>query len=912
MKLTAKGTLTDSAVMGGRVPHLAFDGFVSDDTASVKASGSFEGFDPAAVSGKPSLKGHVGGELDVDATVAGVSKGLTVDNVRASAKVTLQSSEVGGFAIARANVDGDYYESTGEIRAFEITGRDLNVDGSGTIALNETGQSRLKLHAESSRLETVGQLVKKPLAGIARVDANITGNRRELQAAGTLSGDGVKYGSNGALTLSTNFTAKLAELDFERAVATTDTHATFVTIGGQNVNDVQARVEYASRQVNFDVTATEPQRSLVSGGSLVLHPDHQEVHLRQLTARSQGVTWQTAPGTQPSLQYRNDSFTLNDFSLVSEGNQRIAAAGTFGQPGGQLKISVENAELASINTMLLQPPRFSGRIDGSATISGTRAAPQIDGQFKVSQGGFKDFKYESFTGTVSYTGRGVNVDTRLQQNPNNWLTAKGYVPLAAMRMPSENPSHRHVEATGPPEDRFDLHIDSSPIDLGLVQGFTAAVKNVGGTFHVQAAITGAAIDPHPIGEITIRGGAFTLAPTGVKYTNVDGRIDLKPDSVHVGAISVLDSHQNPLTISGDMDFHGTQAAGVQVYASSDDFQVLNNRMGSVRVSTDLRLYGNPGEPHIDGDLTVTSGQINLDPILMATTDSAYATTASGQEPVTGESQNQAPTPSTRFGGLVMNLHLTVPEDVVVKASDLRASGSPVGGAMNVTVNGDIRATKQPGATLRLVGSINTVRGFYNFQGRRFTILRDGTVRFEGLEEINPTLNISAERVIQAVTARVNIRGTMAKPQVLLSSTPPLDQADILSLIVFNQPLNSVGEGQQLSLSQRAEDLATGVVAGELAKSIGNALHLDEFQINTTNASGSSSPEITIGQQLGSNLYVRVEQGIGDQSQTNVVLEYEITRWLRLRTNYLDTANSQQQLFERMQGSGIDLLFFFSY
>jgi autotransporter translocation and assembly factor TamB len=70
--------------------------------------------------------------------------------------------------------------------------------------------------------------------------------------------------------------------------------------------------------------------------------------------------------------------------------------------------------------------------------------------------------------------------------------------------------------------------------------------------------------------------------------------------------------------------------------------------------------------------------------------------------------------------------------------------------------------------------------------------------------------------------------------------------------------------------------------------------------------------VTIGQQLGQNLYVKVEQGIGSNSETNVILEYELTRWLRLRTNFLQGFGTQQQMFQRMQGSGIDLLFFFSY
>jgi hypothetical protein len=48
------------------------------------------------------------------------------------------------------------------------------------------------------------------------------------------------------------------------------------------------------------------------------------------------------------------------------------------------------------------------------------------------------------------------------------------------------------------------------------------------------------------------------------------------------------------------------------------------------------------------------------------------------------------------------------------------------------------------------------------------------------------------------------------------------------------------------------------------------------------------------------------------STTNFILEYEITNWLRFQTNLLQGSSIQQSLFQRAQGSGFDLLFFFSY
>ena len=59
--------------------------------------------------------------------------------------------------------------------------------------------------------------------------------------------------------------------------------------------------------------------------------------------------------------------------------------------------------------------------------------------------------------------------------------------------------------------------------------------------------------------------------------------------------------------------------------------------------------------------------------------------------------------------------------------------------------------------------------------------------------------------------------------------------------------------------------------------------------------------------------MKVQQGVGDQSQTNFILEYELTKWLRLQTNVVQGVDhAAVSCSSAMQGSGADLLFFFSY
>jgi autotransporter translocation and assembly factor TamB len=894
--VSANGTLTDTTLLGGAIPALTFDVALADDTAHVKANGTFDGFDPAALSGKPQLKGTVAGNLDIDATLAAVSHGVTPDSVTATARVSLDPSNIGGLQITKAALDADYRDSSGEIRSLEITGRDLNVAASGTLALNQTGKSNLTLHADSPSLETIGKLVDVPLTGIAKVDATITGNRSELKAAGNLTGDGVKYEENGALTASTDFTATIPDLDVERAAVSANTHATFVSIGGQNINELTAKTEYTNKQVNFEATAKQPQRSMAASGNLLLHPDHQEVHLTSLGLQSKGVQWQTAAGSSATINYASEAVSVTGLRLVN-GDQEITADGRFGRPGDSLNVTANNIDVATVDALLLREPQLTGRLNASATVTGAKEAPSVDAKFTVEHGGFRQFKYDSFGGTAIYASNGVDVDARLQQNPATWLTVKGYAPVS----------------TDARKKDYDLHVDSSPIDLGLVQGFTTALKDVTGTVQAKLDVKGAVGDPRPDGNVTVQNGAFTVEPTGVNYTDLSGRIDLQPDKVHIEEIRVLDNHKSPMTIHGDLPIQEREGGDVSIAITADDFKVIDNKMGNLRVNSKLQIAGQLNAPRIEGELGVSTGVVNLDPILAQVGTSAYATKATEFEtrPLDTAGQTTAPAASV-FDQLYAFVRVRVPNDLVIKASDLRSPGTPIGlGSLNVTLGGDLTVHKAPWDQPRIYGDVTTIRGNYDFRGRRFEILRDGRVRFQGTDGINPALDLRTQRTIQAVVANVNVRGTLERPEIALTSAPPLDEADILSLIVFNQPINQLGEGAQISLAQQAQGLALGAAAGQLTQSIGSALGVDTFQLNLAPEDGGTA-SVTIGQQIGQNLFVSVQQGIGDQAQTNFILEYELTKWLRLRTNVLQGSSTQTQLFQRQAGSGADLLFFFGF
>jgi len=897
MSATASGTLQDSSLLGGHVPALTFEASLSGDAARVKASGRFVDIDPSAATGRPEMKGTVAGAFDVEATVAHVSAGVTVDAVSARVNASLEPSSVGGVSVDRLVLDGEYRDRIGEIRQFEVAGHGLNAEASGTLSLDEGGQSDLRYKADSSDLAQLGSLANVPISGIASVEGTIEGNASELRASGTFVGSDIKYQGNGALSSTSTYTVTLPELDVEKLKAVADTKATFVSVAGQDINQLSAKTTYADQELTFDATAEQPKRTLSAAGTALFHPDHQEVHVERLALQTAGIQWQLAPNSSSAIQYGDGRVAVEPITLVN-GEQQVQVAGAFGQPGDELTFTMKAVDLASVDAVLLRQPQLSGRLDANGTLSGSSEAPSLQAEFRIDQGGFRQFRYDTFGGTVAYSGSGVTVDAKLQQNAAQWISAKGYVPTATFTSQKS-------------EEQIDLVVDSSPIDLGLVQGFTTALTGVAGTLEAHVRVKGTAGDPHPEGTLTIADGAATVQATGVPYRHIAGRIDLQPDRVHIGQLTVLDNHDSALSITGDLAVHERQVGGVQVYVTAQDFKVIDNKMGNVRVQSSLEIGGELTSPRIEGYAGISTGSVNLDEVLANTTDSAYATKAIEYTPKPGEAAQPQARPSM-FDALKMNVGFSVPNDLVIKASSIETPGSPIGlGALNLTLGGDLRFTKEPADTVRITGQVNTIRGTYDFQGRRFDILRDGTIRFAGLDMIDPDLDIRTMRLIQGVEARANVRGRLSQPQIVLTSTPPLEPADILALVVFNQPINQLGEGDQISLAARAQAMAAGAVAGGLSQSIARALNLDVFEINVAPESQGGT-QLTVGQQLGQSLYVKVEQGLGDQGTTNFILEYELLKWLRLQTNMLQGSSTQQSLFRRQQDSGADLIFFFSY
>jgi autotransporter translocation and assembly factor TamB len=932
--LTATGTIVESTMFGGRIPRMETTATLGDNALNVKARGDFAGLDVPTLTAQGQPAGRVSGNADVEVHIPDVSAELTPDYLDVAGTVGLVDSTVAEVDVKSLQATGRYRDALAQIDSLTAAGPDYSLKGSGTVSLNDTATSDFTYQLNVDEIKSFAARYGQSISGAATVDGRITGNRTELVTKGTLTAAKVGYSDKAtAEKVASAFTVVFPDLDRTRLSANATSTIAGLTGYGVDVSKLEATAAYASNALTFDMRADEARGSASAQGRALFGDGRQDLELNALTLNREGVAWSMPQGRTARAVIESTHATIEGLTL-ERGAQRIAADGRVGidpQAESDLRLEVERVDLAEMDRLLFAGTQhLGGTLDARAHVAGTRAVPIVTGDTRVLQGIFRDFRYQSLAGTVKYDGQLANVDLRLDQSPSAWMTAKGVVPRTIVQARDKG---GHVEPSA--ADRIDLAIQTSRLDLALVEGFTTALTKVSGTAEAQLRVTNTGQDPHIEGTATIANGAFSVPLTGLTYQSLNARLAFHQDRLDVERLVLTDERKRPLEVTGQIAVHRTEIGAVRVNVRATDFSLFKNRYGNVGADVNLRIEGELLRPSIQGDIELKSGRLEVDHILEAfapqsyyATESAYRAPGSPEPPSEpdksapkpGPDQKTAPekTDSDRprlVDTMALNVRVKIPNNLVLRGDDLQTGSSGFAlGDINVTMGGDFRVAKTPGNPTVLVGVVNTVRGTYRFQGREFNILRDGRVVFRGRDEINPDLDITAERVIQGVQAQVRIGGTARKPTVSLQSQPPLEEGDILALIIFNQPASRIGEGQG-NLAESAGGFAAGLAVSPLAESIGDALNVDLFEVQTTDDAGRITPSLVIGEQVGDLLFVKFRQQFGARQVSEFQLEYQLADYLRLQGSVAEGEGvglANRSLTQRIERYSTDLIFFFAY
>jgi translocation and assembly module TamB len=147
--------------------------------------------------------------------------------------------------------------------------------------------------------------------------------------------------------------------------------------------------------------------------------------------------------------------------------------------------------------------------------------------------------------------------------------------------------------------------------------------------------------------------------------------------------------------------------------------------------------------------------------------------------------------------------------------------------------------KELNESLALSGTIDTVRGYASYYGKKFEI-EEGHVIFTGSEDINPYLDITVTHTVADYVIRIHIGGMLEAPEISFSNTPELPQTDIISLLVIGKTTDCLTSSEQGVLTNQLQQIAGGVIAARLEKAIGERLGIDTIEITPGETLGTGA------------------------------------------------------------------------
>ncbi len=202
------------------------------------------------------------------------------------------------------------------------------------------------------------------------------------------------------------------------------------------------------------------------------------------------------------------------------------------------------------------------------------------------------------------------------------------------------------------------------------------------------------------------------------------------------------------------------------------------------------------------------------------------------------------------------------------------------GVTGIETRGDLRVQKYKyGTNLILSGTITSIRGTYNYFGRDFNI-DTGQIQFTGTPQIDPALNVGASYRGDAATVYLDITGSLTKPTLKLRSNPPLPEQDIISVMVFGQPLSELrsrtgGQTANQQMMQAVGGVLGSYVTKELRQTGFAELHIDLLNLAPT----QQGSQLTVGRYLGRRLFVTYGQAIRGSAEKSVTADYFLTdKW----------------------------------
>jgi translocation and assembly module TamB len=612
------------------------------------------------------------------------------------------------------------------------------------------------------------------------------------------------------------------------------------------------------------------------------------------------------PNGQIDLSIRGDGFLLEESENISKINSSISGLFNFQMGLTGHVLSPDLSFKGNLNNFVIEEQEFPSSkvnfninktgLEGSANLLGNRlkcdfAFPLSDEDHFRLKVQTEDWNFAtlfaligganlltdyqtSLTGTIDLsserggftkaTGKAKIDHFLLKRNrlslenrgPMELNMKDGVASLSNFKLFGDGSSSFEIKGNQFTTNDLKLSIDSNA-NLRLFHIFVPFMEELGGLGKISASISGPFTRPQILGSAKIESGFAKIKGFPHPFERVNADIQFSASKV---LITQFNGNLAGGTFRGDgqIIIEGPRNLPVNIVARVENAN-LNVPEGIRTIGdADISLSGNWFPFLLSGTYRVNGGLIDKE---------------FGSETSLGPVKQSVYLPKV----ILQNVFEPIIFDVQVQLDKaLNIKNSLIEGALT----GQLQVKGPPGNPL-LFGKILMDRNTKLMLRDQDFQVSSGTIQFKDPTEINPEFYISARSRVSDYDVSLLVQGTAKSPVIRLSSTPPLSESDLASLLALgvvsaksDQRIKNQGGGidSQTAMAAATSALLQQGAVKKAQDKIGVNIQLSSSYDDTKN---TSVQKVTLSKKLTEKLSATASRVQGQQNSTEYKLRYNI-------------------------------------
>lgn len=556
---------------------------------------------------------------------------------------------------------------------------------------------------------------------------------------------------------------------------------------------------------------------------------------------------------------KRDLRTVETASFRFGGPERSARLRLAASDGGRINLdgrltdamSQVQAQVSGLGLDMVDDD-LTGKVDATLSLQGQGA--RLEGTMDARLAGARGQGAPAASG-IDGTVRARLADTSLTVDATA-ANSQGLTASANIILPTEAsaaPFRVAIARTRPLQGRFAADGEIRPLFDLLIGG----ERSLSGHVRTEGRLGGTLNAPTATGEVAVADGRFQDGSTGLSLQQVSLKAGFAQNNVDVTQASGVDGHGGSVTGSGRISLLRDGVSSFRLDLKG--FRLIDNEHATASASGQATINrAADGKVKLTGALTID--RANVATILPTPSGVVAMDVVEKNRPP--ELEATLPAPAHRGDGWALDVTLRGPRGVF-----LRGRGLDVELSLDAHVGG---TTAHPD----LSGTARVVRGDYDFAGKRFEFDTASVVYLSTHPE-QIRLDLTATRDDPTLTAGVRIRGTAARPDITLTSTPSLPNDEVLAQVLFGRSASQLSgiEAAQLASALAALRGGGGLdVIGNLRTFAG----LDRLALGGDEASGVT---VSGGKYLTDNVYLELTGGGREGASAQV--EWRVRRNLSI-------------------------------